>query len=332
MRPVKAIPIILILTGIAIPFFDFFYYPLFLPKVITSENSQWIQSSSYIFYIVFVMSIVIEILGIRQMIRYLALKFNNYDDYADKDGITPPSSLSYSSHSKINFSSRDENKQESISVFKILFSMITDKKSTVFFLPITVIYGFFYAIISSTLIIRLGGGISHMYGIEKFPSIIIMQYGPVGYTPALSIYLNDGLGILIIPINLIIIIIISALVGLNAVSSIHAFKTYRLEKKRKSIAAIGYSTNNGSKILSILGATASLFTVCPTCASLYLFNVLAGSFATTMVSFTVNYYAFILSISIPLLIITPFVNALNIKKIKMNIIGQCRIKNRKIKK
>ena len=60
-----------------------------------------------------------------------------------------------------------------------------------------------------------------------------MQYGPVGYTPALSIYLNDGLGILIIPINLIIIIIISALVGLNAVSSIYAFKTYRLEKKEK---------------------------------------------------------------------------------------------------
>jgi hypothetical protein len=326
MRSAKAIPIMLILIGIALQLFDFFYYPLFLPQVITSENSQWIQTSSYIFYIIFVISIVIVILGIRQMIRYLALKFNNYDDNANKDCITSPSSLSNSSHSKINFSSRDGDRQDPFSILKILLNMITDKKSIIFFLPATAIYGFFYAIISSTLIIRLGGGISHMYGIEKFPSIIIMQYGPVGYTPALSIYLNDGLGILIIPINLIIIIVISTLVGLNAVSSIHAFKTYRLERKRKSITAIGHSTNKGAKFLSILGATSSLFTACPTCASFYLFNVLAGSFATTVASFTVNYYALILLISVPLLIITPFINAINIKKIKMDNIGQCKIK------
>jgi hypothetical protein len=297
--------------------------------VITSENSQWIQSSGYLFYIIFVMSIIIEILGIYQMIRSLALKFNNYDNYTYKDSITPSSSLSsYFPHSKQNSSSQDENKQqESFTTLKILFNMITDKKSIIFFLPVTVIYGLFYAIISSTLVIRLGGGISHISGIEKFPSIIMMQYGPVGYTPAISIYLNDSLGILIIPINLIIIIIISALVGLNAVSSIFAFKAYRLEKKRKNILEVGSSIKNG-KFLSILGATSSLFAVCPTCASFYLFNILAGSFATTIASFTVNYYALILSLSIPLLIITPFVNALNIKKMKMSVTSQCKIKRK----
>jgi hypothetical protein len=321
--------IILILAGIVILFFDFFYYPQLLPKVITSKNSQWIESSSYIFYAIFVSSIVIEILAIRKIIRFLSLKFINYDNNVDEKSIKPSSWFS-SFHSKPNFSPNGKDKKrESFSMMKILFNMITDKKSIIFFLPATVIYGFFYAMISSTFIIRLGGGISQISGIEKFPSIIMMQYGPIGYTPSMSIYLNDNIGILIIPINLIITIIISVLVGLNVVSSIYAFKLYRFEKKRKEIVAIRPAIDNGTKFLSVLGATTSLFAACPTCASFYLFNILAGSLATTIASFTVNYYTLILLLSVPLLIITPIINALNIKKMRMSITNQCRIKEKK---
>jgi hypothetical protein len=329
-QSINTIPlIILILAGIVILFFDFFYYPQLLPKVITSENSKWIESSSYIFYAIFVSSIVIEILSIRQIIRSLSLKFNDYDNNVDEKSIKPSSWFS-STHSKSNFSLYgNDKKQESLSILKILFDMVTDKKSIIFFLPATVIYGFFYAIISSTFIIRLGGGISHISGIEKFPSIIMMQYGPIGYTPSMSIYLNDNMGILIIPINLIVIIIISVLVGLNVVSSIYAFKSYRFEKKRKEIVAIRPAINNGTKFLSVLGATTSLFAACPTCASFYLFNILAGSFVTTIASFTVNYYTLIILFSVPLLIITPIINALNIKKMRMSITNQCRIKEKK---
>ena len=38
----------------------------------------------------------------------------------------------------------------------------------------------------------------------------------------------------------------------------------------------------GIKFLGILGATTSLFTACPTCASFYLFSILSGSLATTI--------------------------------------------------
>jgi hypothetical protein len=319
------------LTGVIILFFDFFYYPLFLPKVITSENSQWIQSSSYIFYTIFVSSIVIEILALRQIIHFLALKFNNFDDESKNRQSIPPSSTFSSSSSTLSESDsliHNNRKVESFSIFKILFNMITDKKSNIFFLPATLIYGVFYAIISSTLIIRLEGGISHMAGIEKFPSIIMMQYGPVGYTPTVSVYLNDNMGILIIPINLIILIIISALIGLNVVSSIYACKSYRLEKKRHDVI-VGPVIKNGTKFLSFLGATTSLFAACPTCASFYLFNILAGSLATTIASFTVNYYTLILVLSVPLLIITPIINALNIKKMRLGVTNQCRIDRKK---
>jgi len=69
------LPIILILVGIVIIISNILYYPISLPNVITSENSQWIQSSSYIFYIIFVSSIVIEIIAIRKTINLLALKY-----------------------------------------------------------------------------------------------------------------------------------------------------------------------------------------------------------------------------------------------------------------
>jgi len=86
---------------------------------------------------------------------------------------------------------------------------------------------------------------------------------------------------------------------------------------------------NGTRFLSMLGATTSLFAVCPTCTSFYLFNILAGSLATAMASFTVAYYVLFLSLSVPLLIIAPIINAINIKKMKTDIAGQCRINKKK---
>jgi len=161
------------------------------------------------------MSIIIEIAGIRKLIRYLELRFDNYGGHPKKQKKSSPSPLFHSpfSESVSSTPSNPRKQTPTISVWKIFFDMVTDKKSAVFFLPVAVFYGLFYAIISSALIIHLEGGISHISGIEKFPSIIMMQYGPAGYTPAMSIYLSDHIGILIIPINLITIIIISALLA-----------------------------------------------------------------------------------------------------------------------
>jgi hypothetical protein len=319
------------LSGIALMILEILYYPISLPKVITSGNSPWIQLSSYIFYFIFITSIIIEIAGIRKLIRCLELKFDNYDGYPNKQKKSSSSSLFSPPFSESDSSKPSNLKKDSSdsSVWKIFFNMITDKKSVVFFIPVVVFYGLFYAMITSTLIIHLEGGISHISGIEEFPSIIMMQYGPAGYTPAMSIYLSDYIGILIIPINLITIIIISALVGLNAVSSVHTLKSYRSEKKRKETADVMNGPKNGTRFLSMLGATTSLFAVCPTCTSFYLFNILAGSLATTIASFTVTYYELFLSLSVPLLIITPFINAINIKKMKMDIAGQCKINKKK---
>lgn len=335
------------MIGIAILISNFLYYPLSLPNIITSQNSQWIQSSGYIFYFIFVAVIVIEILAIKKTINLLDLKFNNDDKGYNKKNIglpissqsSPPltplakleaSSTQADSEIKISKITQSQQQQQPVSIWKILFNMLTNRSSSILFIPITLSYGLFYAIISSTLIIRIGGGIDHMTGIESFPSIIMMQYGPVGYTPSMSIFLNDNIGILIVPINLIIIIIISSLVGLNGISSIYAFRSYISEKKRKENIGIRYAAaRTGTKFLTILGATTSLFAACPTCASFYIFSILAGSMATTIASITTTYYIMFLSVSIPLLILTPIVNAFNIKRMIKNSTTQCIINKKK---
>jgi hypothetical protein len=326
--PNVAWPVTLVSVGIAIIIFNVFYYPLSLPKVITSENSSWLQFSGYLFYSLFLIGIIMEITGIHKMIRFWAQKFGNHDKHIGKQRtknslLHSPLSTSTLLPELESFLPSVMNKNNSVSVWKVFFAMVTEKKSSMFFLPVTLFYGVFYAIISSTLIIRFGGGISQMNGIENFPSVIMMQYGPLGYTPAMSIYLNDTSGILIIPINLITIITISALVGFNAVSSAYAFRLYRSEKKSNLTFR-----NNRTKFLGILGTTTSLFAICPTCASFYLFNVFAGSIATTIASFAVSYYTLFMALSVPLLVFTPFVTAINIKRLKTNSATQCQI-NRK---
>ncbi len=59
--------------------FDILFYPSFLPKVITTDNSQWIEQSGYVFYIVFILGILIESYGIYRILQYLTFKVSNND-------------------------------------------------------------------------------------------------------------------------------------------------------------------------------------------------------------------------------------------------------------
>lgn len=106
--------------------------------------------------------------------------------------------------------------------------------------------------------------ISDIYGVS-IPSLVITSYGPIGYVPTIAAYFTEHIGLLIIPINLIITVVVSALVGLNTVISLYAFAN-RPKNKKSSTAA-----TSSSSILGALGASTSLFAACPTCASFYIF-------------------------------------------------------------
>jgi hypothetical protein len=278
----------LISAGIGIVIGIIVSYPVFLPKVISQENSIWIDQISYIFYALLFGGVILTAFGISKLFQI----WNN--------GINERlSSLSSNSYH---------------SIFKIIINILNDKKYFRFFWPASIGYGLFYALVSSMIIYR-PDHISHIYGVTV-PSLVMISYGPLGYVPTISAYLNEHIGLLIIPINLIVTLVVSALVGFNTVLSAYAF----VQRPKKSI-----NTATGtSSVLSILGATTSLFATCPTCASFYIFNVMAGSLAPTVAAFAISYYALFVAISIPLLFATLFITALSIRR--MLLLGQCFLK------
>ena len=313
-----------IVTGISILSFNIIIYPSLLPKIISSANSYWIEQSSYIFYFVFGLGIAIGIFGIYGILQYFNFKYSKYhrDNFNLKyEIIQSPFDLSSATRPFIL-------KNQPISIVEIILDMLNNKKYSRFFLPTTLVYGFLYAIISGMLFISPEGGISHISGIIEFPSIIIMQYGHIGYVPAISIYLNDSFGIFILPLNLIVMIIVSPLVALNVVSFIYTFANYYSARKRKyNSTSLQFSDKgNTHQFIGILGATTSLFAACPICASFYIFKIFSVSLAATVAAFTTNYYMIFIIISIPLLLISPIITAFNIKKlINSSFNGQCAI-------
>jgi hypothetical protein len=273
--------------GIGILITTLISYPSFLPTTISSENSVSINQISYIFYTLLIGSTILSAFGIRKTFRMWSCMTN----------VSSSSSLSPLSSSS--------------SISEIIVSIVNDKKYFRFFWPASIGYGIFYAVVSSMIIYR-PDNISNFSGVA-IPSIVVMAYGPIGYVPTMAAYFSEHIGLLVIPINLLVALVVSALVGFNTMLSVYAFAN----RPKKSITA-----SSGSSILSVLGATTSLFAACPTCASFYIFNITAGSLASTIAAFAVVYYILFVVISIPLLLVTPFITTLSIRRM-MRSVSQC---------
>lgn len=286
--------IIITLTGIVILIAIIILFPSFLPPIITHENSIWIDLMGHIFYALLFGSIILTAFGIYKMFQTRDYRIN-----MSLSMLPSPSSLSLS---------------------KIIISIVNEKKYFRFFWPASIGYGFFYAVVSSMFIYR-PDNISNIYGVTV-PSLVMTSYGPIGYVPTMAAYLTEHIGVLIIPINLVVAIIVSALVGFNTVLSLYAFANRPKKSKSPPTSAV----TSTSSIICALGAATSLFASCPTCASFYIFSVMAGSLAPTVAAFAVTYYALFVVVSLPLLIATPFITALSIRRM---MFSQCSLDNKK---
>ena len=155
-----------------------------------------------------------------------------------------------------------------------------------------IIYGIFFGFLSQIFIYRYDISFSEQ-GITV-PSVnVIPCCNMPGYVPMLTVFPTDHFLIMIIPINIILAVIVSVLVGFNISLTLYAFK---LEKSQ--------NTKRVSFVGSV-GAISGLFVGCPTCAG-SLFSMLLGySLGTTMAVLAPFQTLFIL-ISIPSLILAPF--------------------------
>jgi len=163
-------------------------------------------------------------------------------------------------------------------------------------------YGIFFGFLSQILVYRANVSFTER-GIDVPSLDLIPCCGAIGYMPMLTIYITDHFLILIIPLNVILAIIVSLLVGFNVALSIYAFRMKKLLQTKTSLAAG-------------IGATSGLFVGCPTCAGSLISALLgigvAGAGGTSA-SVLAPFQTLFIAASIPALVVAPFLTARSIR-------------------
>ena len=118
----------------------------------------------------------------------------------------------------------------------------------------------------------------------------------IGYVPKFFFYMTEHVGMLVIPINLILQIAVSYLVGLNASIAVNAFSILR----------------KGAGMGSVAAAT-GLFIACPTCAGTFLSIFVSASSALAFTIAVTQIQTLLIAVTIPLLVATPMIMSKKIK-------------------
>jgi hypothetical protein len=164
-------------------------------------------------------------------------------------------------------------------------------------------YGIFFGFLSQIFVYRTDVSFSEK-GIVVPSTEIIPCCSAPGYVPMFTAYVTDHFLILVIPVNVMLATIVSALVGLNVALSVYA---YRLRQSLK--------TKNS--IIGGIGATTGLFVGCPTCAG-SLFSAFLGigiAGAGTSAAVLAPFQTLFIAASIPALVIAPFLIARGIRSV-----------------
>jgi len=186
---------------------------------------------------------------------------------------------------------------------------LSDKGSFRVFVLSALLYGILFGFLSSLIIYRPSGVLSDGY-VAKIPSALsVLCCGSIGQMPQFVIYLTQQFAILIIPMNVILLVTVSWLVGLNAGMGTFAYKN-RPER-------------DSGKWLWGFGAIVGLFTACPSCAGFFLLTMLG---LTGAVGLTLNLSSLqgaFIAVGLPILLITPILTSRRIPSY-----GECSIKPR----
>ncbi len=179
--------------------------------------------------------------------------------------------------------------------------ILSTKKFGRLFVVSSILYGLFYSFLTSLIVYQPSVTFSTEY-LVSIPSVLVVPfYGAPGQIPVLVVYITEHLGLLLIPLSVILLVTVSVLVGLNI-----------------SMAAFAYANrpkNLGGHWLGGIGGMAGLFTGCPTCAGLFLANIVGGAGAASVSTLLASSQPFFIGISIPILIITPILISRSLAKV-----------------
>lgn len=183
----------------------------------------------------------------------------------------------------------------------ILPYVLSQKRFRRYFVWSTFLYGLFYAFVTSIIVYQPTVDFVQAYR-ATFPSALISPCcGPPLYTPTLTVYVVNHLGLLIIPLTVLLLVIVSVLVGLNFALAAFAFSN--------RVRSTGRSWVGG------LGAVVGLFTGCPTCAGLFFANIVGGAGAVSFAAALSYYQPVFIALTIPVLVATPFLISRSLSKV-----------------
>ena len=198
------------------------------------------------------------------------------------------------------------------SLISIISKAINNNRSKKIFIISAIGYGIFFAFTSGIIIYKPDINATD-YGFPKPPHIEISPCcDQPGYMPMIFAFFTEHVGLQIIPLNLLLLMIVSFLVGLN----------FALASSIFSVA------KSGGK-LGAFGAMTGLFVGCPTCAGtafmmLFGFGTGATTFTLFLTTFEAQIQTIFIAISIPVLLATPIIMA---KKIRSQN-GSCAVESK----
>ncbi|MDA4119528.1 MAG: hypothetical protein OK436_02965 [Thaumarchaeota archaeon] len=179
--------------------------------------------------------------------------------------------------------------------------VLSEKKYRRFFVLSSLVYGIFYAVITSMIVYQPAVDFVQAYG-AAFPSVVVAPvFAAPPFSPVVTVYLANHFGLLLVPLTIALLVATSLLVGLN-------------------FALVGFAFGNRARGLGKgwvggLGAVIGLFTGCPTCAGLFFANFLGGTGAVSFATLLGYYQPAFILLSIPVLLAAPYLTSRSLSKV-----------------
>ena len=154
-------------------------------------------------------------------------------------------------------------------VLRALARMFEQKRYGRMMLVVSLMYGAVFAFLSGMIVYSPLESFGSEYSVRIPSAVVAVCCGTAGFIPVMTVFLTDHLGLLLIPTDVVLVVLVSGLVGLNVTLILGQY-----DNRPRS--------NSGRWLLGV-GAACGLFTACPTCAGLLLSTVILGLGSTALV-------------------------------------------------
>ena len=183
------------------------------------------------------------------------------------------------------------------SILTIIAKVTLNSKSRKIFVATFMIYGIFFSLTAGLIVYQPDVTFSHHYDAVIPSAHMNVCCGEPGYMPTIIVYLTEHVGLQIIPINMVLVIIVTYLVGLNTALA---------------VKAISITKKSGG--LTSIGAITGLFVACPTCVSTFFALFIGSASAVTFTIILTQLQTLFVGITIPILLLTPILIAKKMQK------------------